>query len=179
MSTINYTLTSQQKDLLIIHLKGEVYELKQAETDYQSLLLQVQTLEQRMRKLTEDKDVSMRKYEMQLSEQSTEIAKGQTELTETIKHIAIVNKENDEFMQRINYTTTRMRDTESEYALIRKDTNDILIVNKQLKQDLSVIQAALKTELDINEENTLRIDTVKRNLLQASEANNWDLDKEE
>jgi hypothetical protein len=24
----NYTLTSQQKDLLIIHLKGEVYELK-------------------------------------------------------------------------------------------------------------------------------------------------------
>ena len=28
------SLTSQQKDLLIIHLKGEVYELKQAENDY-------------------------------------------------------------------------------------------------------------------------------------------------
>ena len=65
----NYTLTSQQKDLLIIHLKGEVYELKQAETDYDSLLLQVQTLEQRMRKLTEDKDNSMRKNEMELSDQ--------------------------------------------------------------------------------------------------------------
>lgn len=68
MSSINYTLTSQQKDLLIIHLKGEVYELKQAETDYQSLLLQVQTLEQRMRKLSDDKDMSMRKYEGQLCE---------------------------------------------------------------------------------------------------------------
>ena len=31
------SLTSHQKDLLIIHLKGEVYELKQAENDYQSL----------------------------------------------------------------------------------------------------------------------------------------------
>ena len=41
----NYTLNSQKKDLLIIHLKGEVYELKHAETDYESLLLQVQTLE--------------------------------------------------------------------------------------------------------------------------------------
>jgi len=35
----NYNLTSQQKDLLIIHLKGEVYELKQAESDYNSLFL--------------------------------------------------------------------------------------------------------------------------------------------
>jgi hypothetical protein len=81
-------------------------------------------------------------------------------------------------MQRINHTTTRMRDTESEYALIRKDTSDILLLNKHLKQDLSVIQAALKTELDINEENTLRIDTVKRNLLHASEGNNWDVNNE-
>ena len=82
-------------------------------------------------------------------------------------------------MQRINHTTTRMRDTESEYALIRKDTSDILLVNKHLKHDLSVIQGALKTELDINEENTLRIDTVKRNLLQASEGNNWEINNEQ
>ena len=81
-------------------------------------------------------------------------------------------------MQRINHTTTRMRDTESEYALIRKDTSDILLVNKHLKHDLSVIQGALKTELDINEENTLRIDTVKRNLLQASEGNSWEINNE-
>lgn len=160
----NYTLTSQQKDLLIIHLKGEVYELKQAETDYQSLLLQVQTLEQRMRKLTEDKDHSMRQYELELTGHQTDIANGQTELTDIIKHIAIATKENDEIMQRITHTTTRMRDTESEYASIRNDTNHILLANKQLKQELSVIQAALKTELDINEENTLRIDTVKRKL---------------
>lgn len=78
-------------------------------------------------------------------------------------------------MLRINHTTTRMRDTEQEYALIRKDTSDILMLNKHLKQDLSVIQSALKTELDINEENALRIDTVKRNLLQSSEGNNWEL----
>lgn len=32
------SLTSQQKDLLIIHLKGEVYELKQAESDYLNLM---------------------------------------------------------------------------------------------------------------------------------------------
>ena len=82
-------------------------------------------------------------------------------------------------MQRINHTTNRMRDTESEYALIRKDGSDILILNKQLKHDLSVIQAALKTELDINEENTLRLDTVKRNLLQSSEGNNWEINNEQ
>ena len=116
---------------------------------------------------------------MQLTDQSTDIARSQTELTDTIKLIALVNKENDELMQRINHTTTRMRDTESEYALIRKDTNDILLLNKHLKQDLSVIQAALKTELDINEENTLRLDTVKRNLFQASESNNWEINNEE
>jgi hypothetical protein len=48
-----------------------------------------------MRKLTEDKDNSMRKYELQLSDQSTDIARAQTELTDTIKHIALVNNEND------------------------------------------------------------------------------------
>lgn len=71
-----------------------------------------------------------------------------------------------------------MRDTESEYAKIRNDTSDILIANKHLKQELAVIQGALKTELDINEENTLRLETVKRNLFQSSEANNWESDKE-
>lgn len=30
-------LTSQQKDLVITHLKSEVYELKQSERDYKSL----------------------------------------------------------------------------------------------------------------------------------------------
>ncbi len=34
-------LTSQQKDLVIIHLKSEVYELKQSENDYKQLLSQV------------------------------------------------------------------------------------------------------------------------------------------
>ncbi len=48
-------------------MKGEVYELKQAESDYQSLLLQVQTLEQRIRKLTDDKEQSVRHFEQQLA----------------------------------------------------------------------------------------------------------------
>jgi hypothetical protein len=45
------SLTTQQKDLLIIHLKGEVYEIKQADNDYQSMLKQVQQMEMRMAKL--------------------------------------------------------------------------------------------------------------------------------
>lgn len=81
-------------------------------------------------------------------------------------------------MQRINHTTIKMRDTESEYAKIRNKASEILIANKNLKQELAVIQGALKTELDINEENTIRLETVKRNLFQSSEANNWESDKE-
>ncbi len=81
-------------------------------------------------------------------------------------------------MQRINHKTIRMLDTESEYAKIRNDTSDILIANKHLKQELAVIQGALKTELDINEENTLRLETVKGNLFQSSEANNWESENE-
>jgi chromosome segregation ATPase len=42
--------------LLIIHLKGEVYELKQEDNDYQSLLMQIQTVEQRIRKATQERD---------------------------------------------------------------------------------------------------------------------------
>jgi len=45
------SLTSQQKDLLIIHLKGEVYEIKQAENDYYTMLKQVQQIEMRIAKL--------------------------------------------------------------------------------------------------------------------------------
>lgn len=51
-------LSSQQKDLLIIHLKGEVYELKQADLDYKSLLEQVQTMQQRLKFLTDEKEFS-------------------------------------------------------------------------------------------------------------------------
>jgi DNA polymerase III psi subunit len=82
-------------------------------------------------------------------------------------------------MHRIDNATTRMRGTESEYAQIRNDSHLILAANKHLKQDLALVQAALKTELDINEENALRLDTVKRNLYQSSEANNWELEKEQ
>lgn len=71
-----------------------------------------------------------------------------------------------------------MRDTESEYAKIRNNASEILLANKHVKQELAVIQGALKTELDINEENTIRLETVKRNLFQSSEANNWESDKE-
>ena len=39
------SLSSQQKDLLIIHLKAEVYELKHADADYQNLLKQVVALQ--------------------------------------------------------------------------------------------------------------------------------------
>jgi hypothetical protein len=56
-------LTSQQKDLLIIHLKGEVYELKQEDNDYQSLLMQIQTVEQRIRRATQERDQAQYSYD--------------------------------------------------------------------------------------------------------------------
>lgn len=67
------SLTSHQKDLLIIHLKGEVYELKQAENDYQSLQSQVQSLELRMRRLIEEKNSSIQDYEQIINGQQRDI----------------------------------------------------------------------------------------------------------
>jgi hypothetical protein len=49
-------LTSQQKDLIIIHLKSEVYELKQSESDYKSLVAQVNQLQDRLKYLNDEKD---------------------------------------------------------------------------------------------------------------------------
>lgn len=68
-----------------------MYELKQADSDYQSLLLQVQTLEQRMRKLTDEKEHSLRQYELQLHSQQTEITVAEDELTDVVKHSTMVN----------------------------------------------------------------------------------------
>ncbi len=61
------TLTSQQKDLVITHLKSEVYELKQQERDYKSLQSQVKQLEQRMQYLNEEKEYAMKDYLSKIS----------------------------------------------------------------------------------------------------------------
>ena len=79
---------------MIIHLKGEVYELKQEDTDYQSLLLQIQTVEQRIRKATQERDQAHYSYDKQLTVQQQEIQAGQTELQETKR--AIKQKEGEQ-----------------------------------------------------------------------------------
>ena len=38
-----------------------------------------------------------------------------------------------------------------------------------MKGELSVIQQALKHEIEINEENTLRLETIKRNLMKVTD----------
>jgi uncharacterized protein YdcH (DUF465 family) len=53
----------------VIHLKGEVYELKQQDQDYHSLLLQIQTVEQRIRKVTDERDQAQHKYDQTLHQQ--------------------------------------------------------------------------------------------------------------
>ena len=80
-------MTSQQKDLLIIHLKGEVYELKLDDNDYQSLLMQIQTVEQRIRKATQERDQAQYSYDKQLGLQQQEIQAGHAELQETKRGI--------------------------------------------------------------------------------------------
>ena len=103
---------------MIIHLKGEVYELKQADSDYQSLLLQVSTLEQRMRKLTDEKEHALRHYELQISTQHSDIALAQSELTDIVKYNTIINHENEQIAMRIEHTSMRIRETEHEYGQV-------------------------------------------------------------
>ena len=113
-----------------------MYELKHADSDYQSLLLQVQTLEQRMRKLTDEKDQSMRHYELQLNSQQRDITLAQSELTDIVKHSTMLGNENEDVSQKITHTSMRIRDTEHEYGQVRNQTNDILAANKHLKSNL-------------------------------------------
>ena len=80
---------------------------------------------------------------------------------------------------RIERTAARISDTEHEYGQVRNQTSDVLAANKHLKSSLSLIQAALKTELDINEENTLRQETAKRNLAKITNDIIWEQSKEE
>ena len=42
-------------------------------------------------------------------------------------------------------------------------------VNKVVKGELGVIQGALKQEIEINEENTLKLEQIKRGILKSSD----------
>jgi len=122
-----------------------------------------------MRKLTEEKDLSLRHYDMTLHNQESDIARGKSESEDLKKQILLHDKEQNEIRTRIDHTITRMRETEQEYALVRENTNEVVRSNKVLKAELALVQSALKHELDINEENQLRLETVKRNLAMVTD----------
>ena len=69
-----------------------------------------------MRKLTEDKDQSMRHYELQLNSQQRDITLAQSELTDVVKHSTMLSNENEDVAQKITHTGMRIRDTEHEYG---------------------------------------------------------------
>ena len=45
--------------------------------------------------------------------------------------------------------------------------------NKNFKVELGRVQAAMKQELDMNEENALMLETVKRNLAKTADERVW------
>lgn len=51
--------------------------------------------------------------------------------------------------------------------------------NKVIKGELGVIQSALKQEIEINEENTLRLETTKRALMKVSDEITYNQHKED
>ena len=51
--------------------------------------------------------------------------------------------------------------------------------NKVIKGELGVIQSALKQEIEINEENTLRLETTKRALMKVSDEITYNQQKED
>jgi len=52
---------------------------------------------------------------------------------------------------------------------LRFDNSEIVRVNKVIKGELGVIQTALKHEIEINEDNTLRLETTKRTLMKVTD----------
>jgi hypothetical protein len=66
-------------------------------------------------------------------------------------------------------TKDKIRETEGEYARQRADNSEVVRENKVIKGELGVIQNAVKKEIEINEENTLRLETIKRSLIKVTD----------
>jgi hypothetical protein len=66
-------------------------------------------------------------------------------------------------------TKDKIRETEGEYARLRADNSEVVRENKVIKGELGVIQNAVKKEIEINEENTLRLETIKRSLIKVTD----------
>jgi septal ring factor EnvC (AmiA/AmiB activator) len=92
-----------------------------------------------MRKITEEKELSLRHYEATLNSQESDITRGRSELEDLKKHILLHDKEATEIRTRIDHTITRMRETEQEYAQVRDDTSDVMRQNKTLKSELALV----------------------------------------
>jgi|LauGreDrversion4_2_1035121.scaffolds.fasta_scaffold224342_1 chromosome segregation ATPase len=72
-----------------------------------------------------------------------------------------------------------MLDSESEYARVREGITEVLKANKVVKAELNVMQAALKHENDLDQDNHCRKDTLKRNLLKTGDELQWQKSKED
>lgn len=113
-------LTSQQKDLVIIHLKSEVYELKQSENDYKQLMSQVQQLEERLKFLAEEKQMTGKDYESKINSQVKQIEMSERELEE-LRRINS-NKINDNEGLRLKSMSNKdlLKNNEHEYLSVRE-----------------------------------------------------------
>ena len=63
--------------------------------------------------------------------------------------------------------------SESEYARVREDISGVLKANKVVKAELNVMQAALKHENDLDQDNHCRKDAFRRNLQKTADELQW------
>ena len=139
-------LTSQQKDLVIIHLKSEVYELKQSENDYRQLAQQVAQLEERLRFLAEEKAITLRDYEGKIAAQEKQIQIGQRERDELRRINGGKELDNDGLRERALSNKDLLRSGEAEYLQLREQNEEQIRRNKALKDDVAALEDRLSEE---------------------------------
>jgi len=131
---------------VIIHLKSEVYELKQSEKDYKQLMQQVRQLEERLRFLAEEKDVTLRDYEGKISTQEKQIQISQRELEELRRINGAKEMDNDSLRQKSFQNKDMVRMGEAEYHQLRDQNEDQIRKNKALKDDIVELEDRLNDE---------------------------------
>lgn len=100
---------------MIIHLKGEVYELKQAESDYLNLQAQVHLLDERMRRLLADKDAALHQYDQKLNGQDNTLRAHQDKLEELKRLIGNQDTQNKELYDKLIAIKGKIGESETEY----------------------------------------------------------------
>eukprot|EP00347_Sterkiella_histriomuscorum_P002016 403369796 len=139
-------LTSQQKDLVIIHLKSEVYELKQSENDYKSLLHQVQQLEDRLKYLKDEKDIALRDYQSKVTTQEKQIDMAKRELDEFQRINGNKDTDNMDTLTKIKSDKNLLKNTDQDYKSLRDQNDHQITLNKHLKDEIAQIEDQLTEE---------------------------------